>query len=137
MVIELLLKHFTSETRSKDNWKCDKCNNHSNYIKHTSIIKLPKIIFISLNRFKEVVIKNVEPVNIDKKLNFGDNIYNLHSVAFHHGNLNGGHYNAICEIDEDKYNIYDDLNVCYINNIDAILNNNNTCYLRFSNVSIY
>ena len=118
-----------NEFRNKDNWKCDKCNFNSDYIKHTSILKLPKIIFISLNRFKEIVRKNIEPVNIDKKLVFNNNCYNLHSIAFHHGDLNGGHYNAICEIEEDKYNIYDDLNVCFINNIDAILSNNNSCYL--------
>lgn len=118
-----------NEFRNKDDWKCDKCNCNSDYIKHTSILKLPKIIFISLNRFKEIVRKNIEPVNIDNKLVFNNNSYNLHSIAFHHGDLNGGHYNAICEIDEDKYNIYDDLNVSFINNIDAILSNNNSCYL--------
>jgi len=119
-----------NELREADSWKCDKCNNHSKYIKHTSIFKLPKIIFISLNRFKEIVTKNVEPVNIDKELRFTADIkYNLHSIAFHHGNLNGGHYNAVCEVEEDKYNIYDDLNVCMVNNIDAILNNNSSCYL--------
>ena len=118
-----------NEFRNKDSWKCDKCNCNSDYIKHTSILKLPKIIFISLNRFKEIIRKNIEPVNIDKKIIFNDNSYNLHSIAFHHGDLNGGHYNAICKIDEDKFNIYDDLNVCFINNIDAILNNNSSCYL--------
>lgn len=125
-----------NEFRNKDTWKCDNCNCNSDYIKATSIIKLPKIIFISLNRFKEIVTKNVEPVSIDKKLIFNNqNKYNLHSIAFHHGNLNGGHYNAICKINEneneneDKFNIYDDLNVCFINNIDAILNNNSNCYL--------
>ena len=125
-----------NEFRNCDNWKCDKCNCNSNYIKHTSILKLPKIIFISLNRFKEIIRKNVEPVNIDKKLVFRNNTYNLHSIAFHHGDLNGGHYNAICKIkeDEEKFNIYDDLNVCFVNNLDAILNNNNSCYLISYNI---
>lgn len=122
-----------NELRNKDYWKCDKCNCNSDYIKHTSILKLPKILFISLNRFKEIIRKNVEPVSIDKKLVFNNNSFNLHSIAFHHGDLNGGHYNAICKVsnqdEEDKFNIYDDLNVCFINNIDAILNNNNSCYL--------
>jgi len=119
-----------NEIRNKDHWKCDKCNCNSDYIKKTSILKLPKILFISLNRFKEIVRKNIEPVNIDKNLLFSnDNKYNLHSFALHHGDLNGGHYNVICEIDENKYNIYDDLNVCFINNMEPILNNNVACYL--------
>ena len=122
-----------NELRNMDYWKCDKCNSNCDYIKHTSILKLPKILFISLNRFKEIFKKNLEPVNIDKKLVFNNhNVYNLHSIAFHHGDLNGGHYNAICKINSDqeqKFNIYDDLNVCFINNIEEILNNKNRCYL--------
>lgn len=118
-----------NEFRNKDDWKCDKCNCNSDYIKHTSIFKLPKILFISLNRFKEIVNKNIEPINIDKGLNFNNNnFYELHSIGFHHGNLDGGHYNSVSK-NGDKYYLYDDLNVCYINNLDAILNNNNSCYL--------
>ena len=67
-ISELLLKHFTSETRSKDNWKCDKCNNNCNYNKTSIIWKYPDVLFISLNRFKEIIKKNLEIVNINKHL---------------------------------------------------------------------
>jgi ubiquitin C-terminal hydrolase len=53
--------------------------------------------------------------------------YNLHGIGFHHGMLEGGHYNAICKNENDFY-YYDDNNVGLINDLDPILKSNN-CYL--------
>ena len=125
-ISKLLLNHFTSETRTKDQWKCDKCNNNCTYNKTSIIWKYPDVLFISLNRFKEIIRKNLEVVDVDKKLTF-NKTYNLHGIGFHHGMLEGGHYNAICNND-NNFHYYDDNNVGVINDVDSILKSNN-CYL--------
>ena len=128
-ISDLLSKHFTSETRLKDNWKCDKCNNNCNYNKSSIIWKYPPILFISLNRFKEIIRKNLEIVNINKQL-ICQKIYNLHGIGFHHGMLEGGHYNAICKNDNNFY-YYDDSSVGIINDLESLLKSNNSyliCY---------
>lgn len=118
-----------NEYRTKDDWKCDKCNCNCEYNKNTSIIKFPEIIIISLNRFKEIIRKNIEPINIDKTLPIIKN-YKLQSIAFHHGSFDGGHYNAISKSYDNNFYYYDDLTVSNINNnIDNILNNNTASYL--------
>ena len=125
-ISDLLLNHFTSETRSKDQWICDKCNNNCNYNKTSIIWKYPNVLFISLNRFKEIIKKNLEIININQKLIY-HKTYDLHGIGFHHGMLEGGHYNSICKNDNDFY-YYDDNNVGMINDLEPILKSNN-CYL--------
>jgi ubiquitin C-terminal hydrolase len=125
-ISDLLSNHFTSETRSKDEWKCDKCNNNCKYNKTSIVWKYPEVLFISLNRFKEIIKKNLEIVNINKELVYHKK-YNLQGIGFHHGMLEGGHYNAICK-NENNFYYYDDNNVGIINEIEPILKSNN-CYL--------
>jgi len=57
--------------------------------------------------------------------------YNLQSIGLHFGNLQGGHYISICNINNETFNIYNDENVRVINKDDFIQNNlkNNTAYL--------
>jgi ubiquitin C-terminal hydrolase len=125
-ISDLLSNHFTSETRSKDEWKCNKCNNNCKYNKTSIVWKYPEVLFISLNRFKEIIKKNLEIVNINKELVYHKK-YNLQGIGFHHGMLEGGHYNAICK-NENNFYYYDDNNVGIINEIEPILKSNN-CYL--------
>ena len=125
-ISELLANHFTSETRLKDQWKCDNCKNNCNYNKTSIVWKYPEVLFISLNRFKEIIKKNLEIVNINKELILQKS-FNLHGIGFHHGMLEGGHYNAICK-NENHFYYYDDNNVGIINEIEPILKSNN-CYL--------
>jgi ubiquitin C-terminal hydrolase len=125
-ISELLSKHFICETRLKDSWICDKCNNNCNYNKTSIIWKYPEVLFISLNRFKEIIKKNLEIVNINKELIL-QKTFNLHGIGFHHGMLEGGHYNAICKTNNNFY-YYDDNNVGMINDLEPILKSNN-CYL--------
>ena len=126
----LLEKHFITEIRNNDDWKCENCNNNCQYSKSKKIWKYPEIIFISLNRFKEDNKKNMDCVKINKSLELTRN-YDLQAIGFHHGSLQGGHYNAISK-NYDNYNLYDDTNVSNIPNIDVLLNNNNSyiiCYI--------
>jgi len=127
---ELFNKHFLTEIRNTDDWKCDNCNNNCQYAKTKRIWKYPDILIISLNRFKDIIRKNMDIVKINKNLELQRN-YNLQAIGFHHGSLQGGHYNALCK-SNDNYNLYDDTIVNNIPNIDILLNNNNSyliCYI--------
>lgn len=126
---QLLSKTFITETRIKDNWKCDKCLNNCNYNKKSIIWKYPDILFISLNRFKEINKKNNDIIHIDINLNIHKK-YNLHAIGLHYGTIDGGHYNAICNTNNNKYYLYDD-NSVYILNNDEITNalKSNNSYL--------
>ena len=128
-ISDLLANHFTSETRLKDSWICDKCNNNCNYNKTSIIWKYPDVLFISLNRFKEIIKKNLEIVNINKQL-ICQKTYNLNGIGFHHGMLEGGHYNAICKTGNNFY-YYDDSNVGLINDLETILKSNNCYFISY------
>jgi ubiquitin C-terminal hydrolase len=128
---ELLAKTFITETRLKDNWKCDKCLNYCNYNKNSIIWKYPEILFISLNRFKEINKKNNDNIRIDKSLKVHKN-YNLRSIGMHYGIIEGGHYNAICNTNNNYY-LYDDNSVYKLNDdemTNALSSNNSyiICY---------
>ena len=123
----LFNKYYSTEINDNDR-TCDKCKTKSKYNKSISIWKYPDVLFLSLNRFKDMNTKNSDIVNIDMRL-FLKKIYSLHSIGFHHGCLNSGHYNSICRTTNNNFNLYDDNNVIPINNIEALLNNNNTSYI--------
>jgi ubiquitin C-terminal hydrolase len=126
-VVDLLIETFKEEIREADDWKCDKCNNKCGYIKLRRIWKLPELLFITLNRFKDCYKKNNRDVNINDYINFKSGSilsssnefkYKLNAIAIHQGNLSGGHYTALCNINEDKYNLYNDDNISSFNKED-------------------
>lgn len=80
--IDDCIKKFikAEELDHKNRWFCDKCKCLVNSVKKMDIIKLPKYLFISLDK------NNL----LDLSLKFGD--YNLIGIIFHIGNTNGGHY---------------------------------------------
>jgi ubiquitin carboxyl-terminal hydrolase 8 len=101
--------------------------------------KLPKILFISLNRFKDTSHKDNSLIYINKTLNFNigsietaltNQIYNLQGLGLHYGNLMGGHYTALCDY-EDYYYLYNDNIVKKYNKEDVYeeLKKNNSAYL--------
>ena len=57
--------------------------------------------------------------------------YNIKSIGCHIGNLDGGHYYAICKNEtDDKFVMYDDLDIKVFNNGNKnFLKNNNKCYM--------
>jgi ubiquitin C-terminal hydrolase len=129
-IANLMNNYYATELRTDDNWICNKCKQKSNYNKGTSIWKYPEILFVSLNRFKDLINKNTDLINVDMKL-FLNKIYILHSIGFHHGSLQSGHYNAICRNINNGYIYYDDNNVGNINNLEPILKTPNSyiiCY---------
>jgi ubiquitin C-terminal hydrolase len=74
--------------------------------------------------------KNNDNINVDLRL-FLKKIYSLHSIGFHHGSLNSGHYNAMCRNANNNFILYDDNNVVSINNLDPLLNTSSSYILCY------
>jgi ubiquitin C-terminal hydrolase len=129
-ITELLDNYYTTETRIKDDWICEKCKLRSSYNKTTSIWKFPEILFISLNRFKDMTTKNIELVDVNTTISL-NKIYNLHSIGFHHGILNAGHYNSVCRNTNNNFIFYDDNNASVVNNLEPLLKTSNSYLLCY------
>ena len=122
-------------------WKCMECSSNEG-TKAIRFWKLPNIWIIILKRFN-----NQQKVNdpfhittefiIEKGIEMSSFInnepitYELKGIANHFGNLNGGHYNAICKNKDNDWYLYDDLNISKINDIHKILTNNTSAYVLF------
>lgn len=116
-------------------WECEHCKRKTKNQKQTKLWKLPDVLFITINRFTDLMRKNNNPININDFLNFNkgsilsntdiDKRYKLSSLGLHVGSLNSGHYMAICNVD-DNYYLYNDLSV---KNIDNFTNNNSAAYM--------
>jgi len=132
-IANLIINNLGREVRDADDWKCERCEKKCPYSKFKKIWKLPKILFISLNRFKDIYNKDNSLIFINKNLNFVsiNQIYNLQGLGLHYGNLMGGHYIALCDMKDDTYNLYNDNIVKSYNTNDIIkeLEKNNTAYL--------
>lgn len=131
-IADLIMMSMTDEIREKDEWICDNCKGNHNYMKMKQIWKFPEILAISLNRFKDIYNKDNSDVFINEKLSFiidDNNKYNyeLKSLGLHYGNLNGGHYMSICEINNETFNLYNDENVNTVNKNEFL--KSNTVYL--------
>jgi len=110
-IAQLILNYMKEEQREKDDWKCDKCNNNHNYIKTCKIWKIPKILIVSLNRFKDINNKNNAEIIINNEIIFNNNEeykFILQSIGLHSGNLLGGHYTALCNMKDGNYHLYND-----------------------------
>ena len=138
-IANLIIKSLIHDVREADDWRCEKCNKKCSYIKMKKIWKLPKILFISLNRFNETFQKNNSNIYINNIINFNkdcietaktDQIYNIHGLGLHYGNLLGGHYTALCNL-PDNYYLYNDNNVIKYkkDDINEQLKNNNSAYM--------
>ena len=69
-IADLIISSMKDEYREQDDWKCDKCNKKCSYIKTKKLWKMPKTLFITLNRFKDYDKKNLSQVYINDSLNF-------------------------------------------------------------------
>jgi len=125
----LFNKYYSTELNNNDRI-CDKCKTKSKYNKSISIWKYPDVLFLSLNRFKDMNTKNTDFINVDLRL-FLKKIYSLHSIGFHHGSLNSGHYNSMCRSINNNYILYDDNNIIPIKNLDPLLNTTSSYILCY------
>lgn len=138
-IANLIMNSLIREEREADDWKCDRCKQKCRYVKMKRIWKLPKVLFITLNRFNETYQKNNLEIFINSELNFNpdsietadkNQIYNLQGLGLHYGNLMGGHYKALCEFDNSFY-LYNDhiVNKLKKEDIYEEIKSNNSAYL--------
>ena len=124
-ISNMINQHYKEELKT-DDWKCDICKDICQYKKSTKIWSIPDILFIVVNRFVSSTIKNNFPIDINEKICFNkgtvlNNVeihkkYELSSIALHSGSLNGGHYTAICNNDDNEYLLYNDMDIYKVDN---------------------
>jgi len=136
-----LFRNYIKTTINNNEWKCEKCNKCTKYKKSLKLWKLPNVLIFLIKRYVNINIKNNKPININNNINIKKGCiysdlnlelsYNLSSIGMHIGNLDSGHYYAICK-DENKNNfiMYDDLNIKVYNKDNTnFLKNNRDAYM--------
>lgn len=143
-----MLRNFLKEETQTD-WRCNVCNQTCECTKTMKIWKMPDVLVLIIKRFNANGTKNTQAININKSICFkhgsilhmrnSDKTYAISSFAMHAGGSNGGHYCAICNIDDDlerrkQYEnmvLYDDINIARIEKekFISILNNNRDAYM--------
>lgn len=136
-----LFRDYLRHTTNKDEWKCDKCNKCTKYKKIQKLWKVPNVLVFFLKRYDNINKKNNTKIDINENINIKNGCilsnheqevsYNIKSIGCHIGNLDGGHYYAICKNEtDDKFVMYDDLDIKVFNNGNKnFLKNNNKCYM--------
>jgi ubiquitin C-terminal hydrolase len=150
--ITSMLRAYLKDEIINDGWKCEKCS-HTTYKKDIKIWKLPDVLFIIMKRFGNDGMKNTKDIQINKTICFKkgtimhdksiEKSYILSSFGMHYGQMinfnNGGHYCAICNIEDDaekrkEYDnmvLYDDINISRIpkDNFMKFLEKNKDAYM--------
>ena len=122
--IAMMFRNYLKAQISCGDWKCSKCAKCTEYTKYLKIWKMPKVLVFIIKRFSNIHTKIRTPISINKTLSVKkgsiladiaqDYKYECSSIGYHFGDLFGGHYCALCKID-DKYILYDDLSINIIN----------------------
>lgn len=134
-----------------EGWKCDVCQKETVGERVLRFWKLPVVWVIFLKRFTQDSKINT-PLHLTKEFSVHHGIelcgcgpgtvgdvgtgkevitYELKAVANHLGVLQGGHYHAVCKNEDGSWNLYDDLAVTPVNNIDEYLQSNRVGYALF------
>lgn len=126
---------------NSDDWKCDNCKKFCKYTKSFKLWKVPNVLIFLIKRYDINNNKNNKPIDINTHINIKkgcilnnkdlDVSYNINSIAMHIGDLNGGHYFSICKNDDNnKFVMYDDLNIKVFNkDNNHFLKNNSDAYM--------
>lgn len=134
MILELELKYdnildcikeHTSFEEDIDDYKCEECEK-KNIKKRLNIIKLPKILLITLKRYNNRICKLSNDININTDLKLRDYLgnvynYNLKSIIMHEGSCMGGHYYTYTKnIKTNKWFNFNDEKVSEIEDIKDV-----------------
>merc|ERR1712048_27701 len=102
---ELLTAYFEPTRLEGENlYECDNCSSHSPATKVTKLVSLPRILPVSLGRFRYStecgsLDKVADPVNIPEQLPIAGCHYTLQAVIVHSGSsAEGGHYYALANV---------------------------------------
>lgn len=115
---------------------CDHCKASCSATRQTSMCMYPKVLVLYFKRFEmtpEGHMKKIgAPVDIPPRLRFsGTMTYALSSIGCHLGGLQGGHYYAVAQNQDQKWCIYDDLQLTPVEDISTVLKNNRDAYTLF------
>ena len=132
----LQLFNIEENLEEGNEWFCNNCKNHVKASKKIEFFYVPKIMIISLSRFKKTgsdYVKNeafinfpLTCLNMNKYITFKDKkdyIYDIFGVVEHFGGRGGGHYTAICQNYDGNWYSYDDSN-CYPSEPREVCTNN-------------
>ena len=136
-----LFRNYLKSTVSKDEWKCEKCKECTEYTKSLKLWKMPNVLIFLIKRYTNNIKKNNLKVDINQNINIKkgcilmdtnlEKKYHLTSIGMHIGNLDNGHYIAICKDDDtEKFILYDDLNIKVFNKDNiGFLSKNSEAYM--------
>jgi ubiquitin C-terminal hydrolase len=132
-ILDCIKKHTSFEEDIED-YKCDKCNK-KHIKKRLNIIRLPKILLITLKRYNNNICKISNDININNNLKLKTYLghemnYDLKSIIMHEGSCMGGHYYTYTKsIRTKKWFNFNDENVSEIEDINKINKKNIYCLL--------
>ena len=128
------LDEFISKEKL-DSWKCDKCHREVSPTKKMQFFELSPILIFSIKQFRRGMkinqyIEFPEYLSMDKySINYKkeNTKYRLSGICVHQGNLNGGHYYAMCyNYLNSKWSMYNDEQVSEVT-IDKVLKEEPYC----------
>jgi ubiquitin carboxyl-terminal hydrolase 36/42 len=124
------LEQFLSEEKLDGNnkWKCEKCDKHVEANKRLIINGTPEYLYISLKRFEQEYIKELNKIRIRRInteidmpnnfiLNHAD--YKLTGIIIQYGGLDGGHYVYYHKM-TNEWKLFNDERLSSENNEDRI-----------------
>ena len=138
--IATMLRNYLKTQECSGDWKCDHCHCNGSYTKTLKLWKMPQVLVFIIKRFSNITQKNSKSVNVNTKLSIKkgsiicdmetEHNYICTSMALHHGSLFGGHYCALCNVD-DKFIHYDDINISVVDDtsVDKIFQKNSAVYM--------
>lgn len=142
---QTLLNLFDNLTKKETltEYHCEKCNSKNmSATKITDIWRLPRILIISLARFRNQFMKNIKHIDyeinnlcLNKYVSYPEatkKLYNLYAIACHVGNLNMGHYYSIVRAKND-WIITNDADIEYVNKEDKLVTKD--AYMLFYQLS--
>jgi ubiquitin carboxyl-terminal hydrolase 4/11/15 len=137
-IYEAINKFLEKEKLNKDNaWYCNVCKEHKEAIKKIDIYKTPKYLIVQLKRFKMscgyYMMNNNQKIEtfVDFPINGfdlskyvigdkGNGIYDLYGIVNHYGNLEMGHYVAVCKNGNKWWEFNDECVKCISDESDIV-----------------
>eukprot|EP00359_Climacostomum_virens_P001537 CAMPEP_0204898414 /NCGR_PEP_ID=MMETSP1397-20131031/1282_1 /ASSEMBLY_ACC=CAM_ASM_000891 /TAXON_ID=49980 /ORGANISM="Climacostomum Climacostomum virens, Strain Stock W-24" /LENGTH=616 /DNA_ID=CAMNT_0052066263 /DNA_START=114 /DNA_END=1961 /DNA_ORIENTATION=+ len=107
--LEALIRSYLGDAQTQR--VCSNCNTNCNAIARCTLLKLPDILIICLKRFsieEGRLIKNEGKIKLSESFLIQRSTYAIQALAAHEGNLDSGHYRAICHLDSEWIEFNDD-----------------------------
>lgn len=123
--VAMMLRNYLKTQICSGDWKCEKCCSDTSNTKLIKLWRMPPVLIFIIKRFANMHTKNMHPISINKSICVkkgsiladveAEYTYHCTSIGYHFGGLSGGHYCALCKNEDNKYILYDDLNINLVN----------------------